>query len=139
MLFMALSTLSCSGKSGENGADNEQAKAVADAVDEQASADEMTPAGEPSLPYVIDFYATWCGPCKQLSPILEKMEEKYHEKIIFERVDVDENEEMAAKYGIQSIPTLVFVDGYGREQNRVVGLISEAVLDSLLIEHKRGY
>ena len=133
MLLMSLSAISCDKKSAENGSDN----AVENSVGDESASDEIQPVAEPSLPVVIDFYATWCGPCKQLAPILEKMEEKYHENIIFKRVDIDQEPELVEKYGIASIPTLVFENGYGKEMGRQVGLISEAELDKFLEEFQR--
>lgn len=59
-------------------------------------------------PCVVDFYATWCGPCKALAPRMEKLAKKYKGKIQFYKVDVDDNNALAAAYGIQSIPTLIF-------------------------------
>lgn len=70
---------------------------------------------------LIDFYADWCGPCQALKPDLEKLEKEFHNKIEFEKVNVDENSELAQKFGIMSIPTLVLVNG-DREVDRQVGL-----------------
>ena len=63
---------------------------------------------------LIDFFATWCGPCKMLSPILEKVESNL--KVV--KVDVDEFEDLAREYGVMSIPTLVVLEN-GKEQNEV--------------------
>jgi len=61
---------------------------------------------------LVDFYATWCGPCKTLSPILEEFKEQYDGKITILKIDVDENPELALKYNIKSVPTLItFKDG----------------------------
>ena len=59
-------------------------------------------------PCIVDFFAEWCGPCKQLSPILDKMAAKYADKIIIYKVDIDEEPQVAQAYGIESIPTLFF-------------------------------
>ncbi len=68
---------------------------------------------------LVDFYANWCGPCKMLSPILEKLEEV---KVL--KVNVDENPELARKYGVMSIPCLILFDK-GKELKRNVGFIPE--------------
>lgn len=64
-------------------------------------------------PAVIDFYATWCGPCKATAPVVEKLADEYDGKIDFYKVDVDQQEELAALFGVQSIPTLLFIPTEG--------------------------
>ena len=59
-------------------------------------------------PCVIDFYAAWCGPCRQLSPIIEELAKEYEGKVVFYKVDVDKEKNLAAAFGIHSIPTLMF-------------------------------
>ncbi len=62
-----------------------------------------------TLPCVVDFYATWCGPCKRLAPIMDELSETYKGKINFYKVDVDQNRELAAAFGISSIPQVLYV------------------------------
>lgn len=63
-------------------------------------------------PVVVDFWATWCGPCRMQGPIIEKFAEEFEDKYIVGKVDVDEQEELAAKYSIMSIPTIkIFKNG----------------------------
>lgn len=64
---------------------------------------------EGSKPAIIDFYADWCGPCRRLSPVLEKLAEKYKDKIVIYKVNTDKERELAAAFGIISLPTLVFI------------------------------
>ena len=67
---------------------------------------------EADKPVLCDFWAEWCGPCKQISPILSELAEEYKEKILIAKVNIDENPEVPSKYGIMSIPTLLlFKDG----------------------------
>ena len=67
-------------------------------------------------PCIIDFYATWCGPCKMVAPIMEELAKEYNGKINFYKVDVDAEPEIAAAYGIQSIPTIFFCPMNGTPQ-----------------------
>ena len=64
---------------------------------------------EGKRPVIIDFYATWCGPCKMMAPVLEELAREYGEKIDFYKIDVDKEKELAAVFGIQSIPTFLFI------------------------------
>ena len=75
---------------------------------------------ESTVPVVVDFWAEWCGPCKMMAPVLDELAHEYDGKIRFVKVNTDENYESAARYGIQSIPTLVIFRG-GREVNRLIG------------------
>ena len=60
-------------------------------------------------PCIIDFYATWCGPCKALSPILEEIAEEYKDKLYVYKVDVDKEEELSAAFGIRSVPSVLWI------------------------------
>lgn len=83
--------------------------------------DEFEKIINESKPTIVDFFATWCGPCKMLSPILEKVEEDSKGEFNIVKIDVDESYDVAKKYGIMSVPTLIiFKDG--DEQEKIVGL-----------------
>jgi len=69
-----------------------------------------------SLPAIIDFYADWCGPCKMVAPILEKLSAEYDGKLLIYKVDTDKEQELAGAFGIQSIPSLLFVPRTGEPQ-----------------------
>lgn len=71
---------------------------------------------EGNKPCIIDFYADWCGPCKRVAPILEELAKEYGDKIIIYKIDVDKENELAATFGIQSIPTILFVPVKGVPQ-----------------------
>lgn len=58
-------------------------------------------------PVLVDFYATWCGPCKMQAPVLEQLKEKVGDRAVIIKVDVDKNQQLAAQYMVQSIPTLI--------------------------------
>lgn len=83
--------------------------------------DEFEKIINESKPTIVDFFATWCGPCKMLSPILEKVEEDSKGEFNIIKIDVDESYDVAKKYGIMSVPTMIiFKDG--DEQEKIVGL-----------------
>ena len=79
-------------------------------------------------PLVVDFWATWCGPCRMVSPIISKMAEKYDGKITVGKCDVEDNEELAAEFGIRNIPTILFIKN-GEVVDKIVGAQSEAKFD----------
>ena len=69
---------------------------------------------EGKRPAVIDFYTTWCGPCKMMAPIVEEMAKAYAGKVDFYKVDIDKEQELAQTFGIQSIPTFLFIPVKGK-------------------------
>jgi thioredoxin len=71
---------------------------------------------EGSLPAIIDFYADWCGPCKMVAPVLEELAKEYSGKLVVYKVDTENEQELAAVFGIQSIPTLLFIPKEGQPQ-----------------------
>ena len=74
------------------------------------------------LPVFVDFYADWCGPCKMMSPVIDKLAEEFAGRIKVGKVNVDENGDLAVKYGIMSIPSMVFFKN-GEVVDRIVGAI----------------
>jgi thioredoxin len=62
-----------------------------------------------SLPAIVDFYADWCGPCKAVAPVLEELSNEYEGKLVIYKIDTDKEAELSALFGIQSIPTLLFI------------------------------
>ena len=86
---------------------------------------------EGSRPAIIDFYATWCGPCKQVAPIVEQVANDYAGKIDVYKIDVDKQQELAALFGVQSIPTILFVPKEGTPQ-RVNGEMPRTGFDEAI-------
>lgn len=84
-----------------------------------------------SKPVLMDFSATWCGPCRMQKPILEEVEKKFKDQVEFKIVDVDQNRDLARKYAIQAVPTLV-IEKDGQVVKRFTGVTSADVLSSEL-------
>jgi thioredoxin 1 len=79
------------------------------------------------LPVVVDFWAEWCGPCKMLTPIVEELSSDYNGKVTIAKLDIDSNPQIAAKYNINSIPTLLFFKN-GTVVDQHTGLLAKAPL-----------
>ena len=79
-------------------------------------------------PLVADFWATWCGPCRMIAPIVAELAKEYDGQITVGKCDVEENDELAADFGIRNIPTILFFKG-GEVVDKVVGAVSKAKLD----------
>ncbi|GAB6278458.1 MAG TPA: thioredoxin [Bacteroidales bacterium] len=91
---------------------------------------------EGKLPCVIDFYADWCGPCKMVAPVLEELSKEYNGKVNFYKVDTEAEQELAAAFGIRSIPSILFCPVNGQPQMAVGALpkdsLKKAIEDVLL-------
>ncbi len=79
------------------------------------------------LPVIVDFWAPWCAPCKMVAPTLEKLAKEYAGKMVVAKVNTDENPEWAGRFGVQGIPTMLFVAG-GKVVHRQVGALPERML-----------
>ncbi len=86
-----------------------------------------------SIPVIVDFWAPWCGPCKMVAPTLEKLAKEFSGKLLVTKVNTDDNPEWAMKYGVQGIPTMLFVAG-GKIVHRQVGALPEPMLRDIVIQ-----
>lgn len=98
-------------------------------IDEIAkiNGDSLTFIGD--KPAIVDFYASWCGPCKKLSPIMEKLSKKYDDKVYFYKIDVDKSSDLANALNIRAIPTLIFFKDSSSSAIIMEGFMSETELE----------
>lgn len=82
---------------------------------------------EGETPVLVDFYATWCGPCRSMTPILEEVAREMAGKAVVGKIDVDENEDLANRFGISSVPSIL-IFSKGEVVGRIVGLTSKRVI-----------
>jgi thioredoxin 1 len=83
---------------------------------------------------LIDFYASWCGPCQALAPTIKEMAGKYSGKVLVGKLDIDENPETATRFQVLSVPTLVIMKN-GKEVQRIVGLVPKTHIEAALRRH----
>ena len=98
------------------------AKAITDATFEQETKDGLV---------LVDFWATWCGPCRMQGPVIDQLDEEMGDKVTFTKVDVDENPETARAFGIMSIPTLL-IKKDGEVVDKVVGYHAKEHLEEII-------
>lgn len=86
---------------------------------------------------LVDFWAAWCGPCRIISPIIEQLAKEYSGKIVFAKINVDENPQISNRFGIQSIPTMIIFK-YGEVVDRIIGALSKVQIENKLKIYLEG-
>jgi len=86
---------------------------------------------EGELPCIVDFYADWCGPCKMVEPILEDLSQEYEDRVNIYRVDTGAEQELAAAFGIRSIPSILFVPKEGNPQMAMGALPKDTIVGAI--------
>ncbi len=86
-----------------------------------------------AIPVVADFWAEWCGPCRMIAPVLKELARDYKDRLKVAKINVDEEPDLASRYGIQSIPTLLFFKG-GEMVRQQIGAVPRAVLEKIVKE-----
>lgn len=99
-----------------------------------ANEEAFTKILESGEPMLVDFFATWCGPCKMLAPVIEELASDYEGRLHVLKLDTDENQSLAMNYGIMNIPTVVLFQG-GNEVDRLVGVLPKASFAQMIDAH----
>lgn len=82
-------------------------------------------------PVLVDFWAPWCGPCRAIAPLVEELASSYGDKVKFTKCNVDDNPATPVKYGIKSIPTLIFFKG-GKVVDKIIGMVAKSKLEEMI-------
>ena len=97
-------------------------------IDDSSFDDEVLQADKPVM---VDFWAPWCGPCRAIAPVIEELVGTYGDKVKFTKCNVDDNPVTPGKFGIKSIPTLIFFK-QGKVENQIVGIVAKSKLEETL-------
>lgn len=129
---MSAMMMSCGGNRSNEASSDTAADSIAEAATnpvELVAGDTLDITAPLDMPVVVDFSASWCGPCRQLHPTFEKLAKKYQGKVKFIYIDIDKVPRVATEYGVEAVPTLLFVNTSG-EVKRNIGFMEEASLEA---------
>lgn len=104
---------------------------MSDKIANLTTADFKATVTASTTPILVDFWAPWCGPCKAIAPILEELATEFDGKVKIAKVNIDDNDAIAAEYGIRAIPTMLLFKG-GKVAEQIVGMMPKAALKAKL-------
>ena len=107
---------------------------MSDKIANLTTADFKSTVDASTTPLLVDFWAPWCGPCKAIAPILEELAVEFDGKVKIAKVNIDDNDAIAAEYGIRAIPTMLLFKG-GQVAEQIVGMMPKAALKTKLAAH----
>lgn len=135
-ILVSLTLVSCNTKSNNNLKDKEmstqqltKSEFITKVVDYENNPNDWKYLGD--KPAIIDFYASWCGPCKMIAPILEELADEYKDQIYIYKINTEEERELSSAFGIRSIPTLIFVPMEGQPHLSQGAMSKEALKDAI--------
>lgn len=134
LIFCALTALiliSCSGNNSKETGSTETVISTESHEYTQEDSAAVNQEYDENLPTLLDFSATWCGPCKMIAPLVHDLNMEYKGKVNFIYVDIDEDPEKAGRFEIQAVPTFVLIDVDGNIVNRIEGADSESLKSAL--------
>lgn len=125
LVVITLTTTTIGAHAQETGKNSINNKTVKTMVITDENFQEVMDGGKP---VVIDFWATWCGPCRMVGPIIEELAETYKDQVVIGKADVEEAVDITAKYGVRNIPTVIFIKD-GKVVDKVVGAAAKNVYE----------
>ncbi len=111
---------------------------MSDKLIREVTAQEFGDLLRGSRPVFVDFFATWCGPCKAMEPVVERLAQEFYGRAEFIKVNIDKSPDLATEHGVRGVPTFLLFVG-GQATKRSVGIVGERALASLIESHVEPY